>query len=361
MRYCFDIDGTLCTNSYGEYETAQPCREMIDQVNRLYDAGHYILLFTARGTTTGLDWRELTEHQMAAWGVRHHELLLGKPEADAYIDDKGMSLEEWAKYAPNVMPEPCMEQAAERQRHVPPSPETGILSRPDYLTIVYSEQRKPKSAYPAQLARYLEENAFRGKGRLLDIGCGRGDMLKAFAACGFDVAGLDISTATPQLCQPHLTMVADLERDQLPFPPGSFDCVFSKSVIEHVSNPLELLKKARAALRPGGTAVIMTPSWMHHHFGPFYADYTHITPFTAPSLRDVLSFAGFDSIEVRHFRQLPFLWRFPNLRPFVWAFSKLPLPYRPMYDMPWQWPVAFNKLIRFSKEVMLLAIARKAS
>lgn len=95
MIYCFDIDGTLCSNTFGDYELAVPFPEVIRRVNKLHEAGHRILLFTARGTTTGIDWRELTERQMAEWGVRYDELILGKPQADVYIDDRGLSSVEW--------------------------------------------------------------------------------------------------------------------------------------------------------------------------------------------------------------------------------------------------------------------------
>ncbi|MDR1657038.1 MAG: hypothetical protein LBT47_05720 [Deltaproteobacteria bacterium] len=100
MKYCFDIDGTICNNTHGKYENAQPVKRMIDQINYLYNNGNIILLFTARGSTTGIDWRTLTEKQMRDWGVCYHDLIFGKPEADLYIDDKGMSLDEWADKAP---------------------------------------------------------------------------------------------------------------------------------------------------------------------------------------------------------------------------------------------------------------------
>jgi ribonucleotide monophosphatase NagD (HAD superfamily) len=98
--YCFDIDGTLCTNTWGKYEDAEPIPSMIAQVNTLYEAGHRIILFTARGTMTGIDWRSVTEEQMARWHVHYHELHFGKPQADVYIDDRAMSLQEWAAKAP---------------------------------------------------------------------------------------------------------------------------------------------------------------------------------------------------------------------------------------------------------------------
>ena len=95
MIYCFDIDGTLCTNTDGAYESAEPYPDLIAQVNALYDAGHRIILYTARGSTTGIDWRELTENQLSTWGGKYHELFLGKPHADVYVDDKAISLQQW--------------------------------------------------------------------------------------------------------------------------------------------------------------------------------------------------------------------------------------------------------------------------
>jgi hypothetical protein len=90
-NYCFDLDGTLCTNTDGDYESAVPFPGRISKVNALYEEGSNILIYTARGTVTGIDWRTLTEKQLAEWGVKYHELRLGKPFADVYIDDRAMS------------------------------------------------------------------------------------------------------------------------------------------------------------------------------------------------------------------------------------------------------------------------------
>lgn len=243
-----------------------------------------------------------------------------------------------------------------------PSAEGGggsALRRKAYLHHLYSEERRPPSSYNLDLAKHLTDSVLGGTGQLLDIGCGRGDLLRAFAGVGHEVKGIDISPAAEELCCPHDVAIADLEQNPLPFPERSFDFVFSKSVIEHMQNPLPMLESARAALRPGGKAIIMTPSWLHHRWGPFYLDFTHVTPFTAPSLHDAMSLAGFEAVTVRHFRQLPFLWKLPLLSVPVWFFSKLPLPYQPMYQMKWSWPPEINKLIRFSKEVMLLGVGSR--
>lgn len=97
MTYCFDIDGVLCNNTHGRYELAEPYQHVIARVNALYELGHRVILFTARGTTTGIDWRELTEQQMRTWGVQYHQLFFGKPEADIFVDDRAMGPVTWAE------------------------------------------------------------------------------------------------------------------------------------------------------------------------------------------------------------------------------------------------------------------------
>jgi hypothetical protein len=92
MIYCFDLDGTLCTNTEGFYEKARPFTERIQKVNQLFDEGHHIIVDTARGATTGIDWLELTTQQLNEWGVKHHELRVGKKiNYDIIIDDKAVN------------------------------------------------------------------------------------------------------------------------------------------------------------------------------------------------------------------------------------------------------------------------------
>ena len=90
MVYCFDIDGTICTQEE-DYSKAKPYRDRIDRINRLYHEGHTILFLSARGSTTGIDWEVVTRQQLREWKVAYHRLILGKPQADCYIDDKGVS------------------------------------------------------------------------------------------------------------------------------------------------------------------------------------------------------------------------------------------------------------------------------
>jgi hypothetical protein len=94
--YYIDIDDTICTLSGSmQYETAKPMQLAIDKVNALYLDGHEIIFWTARGTRSGLDWRQLTEGQLLSWGVQYHELKFGKPAYDFFIDDKNINSVDW--------------------------------------------------------------------------------------------------------------------------------------------------------------------------------------------------------------------------------------------------------------------------
>ena len=89
MNIFVDIDETICnTRRDRDYSKSTPIDEHIQKINRLYDEGHHIVYWTARGSGSGIDWKDLTEKQLSAWGVKHHELRLGKPSYDLLICDK---------------------------------------------------------------------------------------------------------------------------------------------------------------------------------------------------------------------------------------------------------------------------------
>lgn len=48
MKYCFDVDGTICNNTDGMYAKAEPFIHRINEINKLYDEGHTVIYFTAR-------------------------------------------------------------------------------------------------------------------------------------------------------------------------------------------------------------------------------------------------------------------------------------------------------------------------
>ena len=107
MKYCFDLDGTICdtplrTDNTPIYAESSPIPFMVEQVNRLFDEGHKIIIMTARGRGSGIDWTQWTTKQLEMWGVKYHELepMFHKPTADVFIDDKGINVEEWKKTVP---------------------------------------------------------------------------------------------------------------------------------------------------------------------------------------------------------------------------------------------------------------------
>lgn len=99
MIYCFDIDGTICRTEETDYLTSVPYRDTINIINNLYSKGDYIKIYTARGSHSGKDWKDFTKRQLDKWGVKYHELIMGKPHADLYIDDRSMLPSDfWLKY-----------------------------------------------------------------------------------------------------------------------------------------------------------------------------------------------------------------------------------------------------------------------
>lgn len=236
--------------------------------------------------------------------------------------------------------------------------ERSIFSDRKYLESLYSDDKRPPSTYPKKLANYLSKKYIPKKNaKLLDLGCGRGDMLKAFSELGYEGLGLDLSPISQESCAPIEVRLANLEEDSFPFREGEFDYIFSKSVIEHLREPMHCINESYRILKQEGKAIFMTPSWKHNSWGPFYLDHTHVTAFTRFSLKNCMEMAGFRDVSVIYFYQLPFLWEASCLHfiPRIIAASKI--SYWPMEDL--KWPQAVNKLIRFSNEVMLVAIGKK--
>lgn len=94
LKICCDIDGIIAAKTHtNDYSKSTAMENNIRLLNALYQKGCHIVLFTARGYKTGLDWEQMTRDQMSRWGVQYHELLFGKPDADIYIDDKFFDLE----------------------------------------------------------------------------------------------------------------------------------------------------------------------------------------------------------------------------------------------------------------------------
>ena len=96
MKIFVDIDETICYyKGKREYSLALPIRKNIKKINKLYKEKHEITYWTARGSTTGIDWKELTANQLNTWGCKYHYLSVGKkPAYDLLICDKTKGIEE---------------------------------------------------------------------------------------------------------------------------------------------------------------------------------------------------------------------------------------------------------------------------
>lgn len=105
-KYYFDLDNTLCHTDGREYAKSTPIKSRIEKVNKLFEDGHEIAIYTARGMgyfsgdvdSVEKEYRELTENQLSGWGLKYHELKLGKPSYDIFVDDKAMTPESFDSY-----------------------------------------------------------------------------------------------------------------------------------------------------------------------------------------------------------------------------------------------------------------------
>lgn len=204
-----------------------------------------------------------------------------------------------------------------------PSPE--CIGR--FYPIDYRPHRRPRKMEASRPARPFWSRLFgrpcnerrgtlpwHGFGRLLDFGCGGGSFLKRMADQGWNVTGLDAAVGAVREVQDELGLNALV--GSLPHPdlrPGSFDVVTMWHSLEHVHQPLEILREAHRLLVPGGKLVVATPnmeSLPFHWFGQswFGLDLPrHLTHFTPKSLREMLETAGFAVEQVRMLRHADWL------------------------------------------------------
>jgi hypothetical protein len=102
----FDLDDVICFRPEGyehlgpeKYSYCQPYEKTIDIVNSLYDDGHKIIIYTARGMSQYNGniieiYSKLynqTNDQMKAWGLKYHQLVMGKLHYDVLVDDKALN------------------------------------------------------------------------------------------------------------------------------------------------------------------------------------------------------------------------------------------------------------------------------
>lgn len=216
-----------------------------------------------------------------------------------------------------------------------------------YLSVVYDEGSHPYTDYPKQLCNYLFQSFGLREGmKMLEPGCGRGEFLGNFKELGLDVYGVDISSEAVAFADKFTVKVCDVENEPLPYDDNTFDVLYSKSFVEHLHNPGKYLEEAYRVLKPGGLLLTLVPDW-ESNYKIYFDDFTHRTPFTQISLVDAYRMYGFEEVAVYRFRQLPIVWKYPVLNYLCAAIS----PFVPVRTR--------NKVLRWSRELMLVGIGKK--
>lgn len=92
MQIIIDMDGTICTEekTYSR-SMAKPLDNAVESVNSLYDEGHTIIIYSAR---TWMEY-EMTVDWLSRHGFKYHQLMLGKPIGDVWIDDRAITCNGW--------------------------------------------------------------------------------------------------------------------------------------------------------------------------------------------------------------------------------------------------------------------------
>lgn len=135
--------------------------------------------------------------------------------------------------------------------------------------------------------------------RVLDVGCGSGVMLERMKSLGWDVDGVEVDPGGVAAARARGVRVRQGSLVDAKFPDNHFDAVHSAHVIEHVYDPVALLRECFRVLKPGGQLVILTPniaSFGHRHFGEAWLNLDpprHLMLFNARNLRAAAEKEGF--------------------------------------------------------------------
>jgi len=227
------------------------------------------------------------------------------------------------------------------------------MKEKNYLETIYNVEDKPITNYPNKLIIYLIKRfEIKKKQKVLELGCGRGEFLNEFVNNGLEGYGVDISNYCKEFFPNINFKKTDMSNEKLPYEDNFFDIVYSKSVIEHFYYPNIIFDEAYRVLKPGGMIITLTPEWQYI-YKSFYEDFTHRTPFTSVSLRDIQQMSGFKDIKVESFKQIPIIFKnnfFSKIFNFLSFLTRILVAEK--FRMK-------NKWVRFSKEIMLLSISKK--
>ncbi|MFQ5823500.1 MAG: class I SAM-dependent methyltransferase [bacterium] len=151
-------------------------------------------------------------------------------------------------------------------------------------------------------------NAFKSKGKMLDVGCAAGYFMLVMQQVGWETFGVDLSAYATNYAREelHLKNVFTGLLEEMPLKKNYFDLITFWDVIEHLSDPLHELKIAHTLLKNNGLLIIETQNvnsilarimgkkWHH------YKMLEHLYHFSLKTLRILLLKAGFDIQKITH-------------------------------------------------------------
>ena len=155
----------------------------------------------------------------------------------------------------------------------------------------------------ALVNRLLAKYVGKETKRLLDIGCGTGNMVEILSAQGHKVVGLDLlpqGLRSTRHKVPHSMLIqADLSI-QLPLSDNVFDVVIVLDVLEHVDDE-SLLEEVKRVLNPGGIILLTVPAfqWLWSFRD---TDAGHLRRYTRKSLHDLMSKSDLQIVEMRYYQ-----------------------------------------------------------
>lgn len=190
--------------------------------------------------------------------------------------------------------------------HRSTSPAPAFTGTVDSLTYVAFEDqfRGSTTDIRARVQDYVP--IFAGASHVLDVGCGRGELLDALRESGVSVRGVDVSPAMVELCRERGFDVAlgDAVSYLQQQPDGSLGGLIAIQVVEHFTPAYltRFLEVAYHALRPGAPIVLETinPNCWMAFFETYIRDLTHQHPLHPDTLRHLVQASGFSHVDVQY-------------------------------------------------------------
>ncbi len=200
----------------------------------------------------------------------------------------------------------------------------------------YASQYQDVYAYFVKIIKnnLKEKNVTLKKMKVLDIGCFTGGFLELLSTEGADVYGLELQKEAVKIANkklPGKVFQADVMDHK--FPQRKYDVISLLGIVEHVTDPLKLIKRSAELLKKNGTIIIQTPdssSLMAKCMGKYWPPYSpveHIHLSSRKSITKALTSQGFKNIRFqRHIKILPIGYVYNMLTNFGPEFHRLLKP-----------------------------------